>query len=415
MENLEAYDATGCAHSAAALAGVDPKTVRRYAAARDAGRPVTGPGRRPRMIDAYLPKIEEWVERSQGTTLPTLIGCRDATLALIGGVPTYVLTDNPRTVTVDHVAGVPVRHPQIVQVGRYYGTQVHTCVPYDPQSKGGSEFTVRIAKADLVPAEANLREHYASFAALEAACAAFCAKVNERTHRESARVPDQALVEEQQRLHVAPAAPHTAALGVTRTVGTDQTIRFGSPDGDGAQYGPAAVGQRELVVAGREASPLLENVEGPLDDVAALVVLGIEGRGSTTLRAPAFPVAGLVSGLGDHCGDPSGSQMRADGSRGVGLVRPQPPGPGPGPPWSVAGHPQVGHQMREHRGVPGLPRAQEHHQRTSGAVDQGVDLAREPTAGAAYRVISRLVGQIRVVRSRPLCRGRSSWRADGPG
>ena len=44
MEILEAFDATGRAHSAAQLAGVDPKTVRRYVSARDAGRPVTGPG-----------------------------------------------------------------------------------------------------------------------------------------------------------------------------------------------------------------------------------------------------------------------------------------------------------------------------------------------------------------------------------
>jgi hypothetical protein len=29
MEILEAFDATGCAHSAAQIAGVDPKTVRR--------------------------------------------------------------------------------------------------------------------------------------------------------------------------------------------------------------------------------------------------------------------------------------------------------------------------------------------------------------------------------------------------
>ena len=66
MEILEAFDATGSAHSAGQLAGVDAKTVRRYVAARDSGRPVTGPGRRPRMIDEYLPKIEEWVERSKG-------------------------------------------------------------------------------------------------------------------------------------------------------------------------------------------------------------------------------------------------------------------------------------------------------------------------------------------------------------
>lgn len=43
MEILEASDATGCAHSAAGIANVDPKTVRRYVAARDEGPPVTSP------------------------------------------------------------------------------------------------------------------------------------------------------------------------------------------------------------------------------------------------------------------------------------------------------------------------------------------------------------------------------------
>src|SRR5699024_10819842 len=196
--------------SAAVVAGVDAKSVRRYVAARDAGVPVTGPGRRPKMIEGYLPKIEEWVERSSGKvradvvhewlvalgftgterttrravaqvkaawraghrrtyrpwitepglwlqfdwaagpkvpgpdgsprrtwlfcawqawsrfrvvipvwdqTLPTLITCLDATMHRLGGGPTYVLTDNPRTVSIDHVAGVAVRHPQMVEVG----------------------------------------------------------------------------------------------------------------------------------------------------------------------------------------------------------------------------------------------------------------------------------------------------------
>lgn len=66
MEILEAFDTTNSAHSAAALAGVDPKTVRRYVAARDAGTPVTGPGRRERMIDPFVGKVEEWVDRSKG-------------------------------------------------------------------------------------------------------------------------------------------------------------------------------------------------------------------------------------------------------------------------------------------------------------------------------------------------------------
>lgn len=51
MEVLEAFDATGVAHSAAQLAGVDPKTVRRLVAARDAGRAVFGPSRRVQVID----------------------------------------------------------------------------------------------------------------------------------------------------------------------------------------------------------------------------------------------------------------------------------------------------------------------------------------------------------------------------
>ena len=54
MEILEAFDATGSAHSAAGLAGVDAKTVRRYVAARDVGGAGDGAGRRPRMLDGVL-------------------------------------------------------------------------------------------------------------------------------------------------------------------------------------------------------------------------------------------------------------------------------------------------------------------------------------------------------------------------
>jgi hypothetical protein len=333
MDILEAFDATGCAHSAAQLAGVDPKTVQRYVDARDAGRPLDGTAARSRLIDAFLPKVEEWVERSQGRiradvvherlvplgfagnerttrravaevkaswdagrrrtyrpwitepglwlqfdwgygptvpgpdgtprrtllfcawlawsrfrvviptwdrTLGTLISCLDATLRAIGGAPTYALTDNERTVTVDLVAGIPVRHPDIVAACRHYGLAVHTCVPFDPESKGGSEATVRIAKADLVPTDANLLPGYGSFAELAAACARFCEEVTSRVHRETMRIPAHALLAEQSRLHRLPAEPFAMALGTTRTVSPDQTIRMGS-----ARYStpPGHVGQ----------------------------------------------------------------------------------------------------------------------------------------------------------------------------
>jgi transposase len=161
-------------------------------------------------------------------TLGSLLACLDTTLRTIGGAPTYALTDNERTITIERIAGVGVRHPDIVAAGRHYGVEVNACVPFDPESKGGSESTVKIAKADLVPTEANLRDAYGSFAELHDACVAFCVTVNGRVHRETGARPDERLAIERAHLHVLPAAPYTAALGETRTVNDDQTIRLGS-------------------------------------------------------------------------------------------------------------------------------------------------------------------------------------------
>jgi transposase len=348
MNILEAFDLTGSAHSAARLAGCDPKTVRHWVAARDRGLAVGESARRERVIDPFLAKVEEWVDRSKGQvradvvherlvavgfagderttrravaeakarwragrqrtyrpwitepgmwcqfdwgvgplvpfaggapratllfclwlawsrfrvviptwdrTLPTLLACVDTSLRRLGGAPTYALTDNEKTVTVEHVARVAVRHPEIVAAGRHYGIQVATCVPFDPESKGGAEASVRIAKADLVPTEANLAEAYPDMAALVAACDGFSAMVNGRRHRETAAVPDERLLAERERLHVLPSAPYAAALGETRLVNTDQTIRFGSvrystpPGLVGAEVWVRVAGDELVVVA----------------------------------------------------------------------------------------------------------------------------------------------------------------------
>src|SRR5438034_2181714 len=66
MEILEAFDLTRCVYSAAALAGCDPKTVEHYVEVRDAGGNPFARVRRPRLIDPFLVKIEELVDRSEG-------------------------------------------------------------------------------------------------------------------------------------------------------------------------------------------------------------------------------------------------------------------------------------------------------------------------------------------------------------
>ncbi len=120
--------------------------------------------------------------------------------------------------TVEHVAGIAVRNLQMVAFARHYSVTVHTCEPADPASKGGSESTVKLAKADLVPKDTNLLAEYGSFAELEAACEAFCEQVNARVHRVTRRAPLDMLAEELTHLHRVPVAAHTVAFGVTRTV-----------------------------------------------------------------------------------------------------------------------------------------------------------------------------------------------------
>jgi hypothetical protein len=115
-------------------------------------------------------------------TMPSVFAALDVTFRRLGGVPTYVLTDNEKTVTVEHIAGIPVRNPQLVAFAEHYSLVVHTCVPADPASKGGTESSVKISKADLVPKDTNLREEYASFAELEAACEAFCREGQHPSH-----------------------------------------------------------------------------------------------------------------------------------------------------------------------------------------------------------------------------------------
>jgi len=208
MNMLEAFDLTGSCRDAGELAGVSHHTVARYVQARNAGDLSGRPAARVLLIEEFLPKVEEWIERSNGKlradkahekllllgyggserttrravaqvkkdyragrvrvhrpwvtepgmwlqydfgdgpvidgarttlfvawlawsryrvvlairdkTLPSVMAALDVTLRRLGGAPTYVLTDNEKTVTTAHIAGLPVRNPNMVAFARHY-------------------------------------------------------------------------------------------------------------------------------------------------------------------------------------------------------------------------------------------------------------------------------------------------------
>ena len=66
MELFEVYDVTKSYVQTANLCGVDPKTVRKAIAVREAGNDTRTRKPRDTSYDPYVEKITEWVERSSG-------------------------------------------------------------------------------------------------------------------------------------------------------------------------------------------------------------------------------------------------------------------------------------------------------------------------------------------------------------
>ena len=85
VEILEAFDLTGSLRDAARLAGCSPMTVARYVRLREAGRLEPGRyARRDRLVDPYLAKIEEWVDRSHGRVRADIVHDKLGALGFTG-------------------------------------------------------------------------------------------------------------------------------------------------------------------------------------------------------------------------------------------------------------------------------------------------------------------------------------------
>lgn len=92
--------------------------------------------------------------------------------------------------------------------------------------------------------------------------------------------------------------------------------------------GSGSVGDGEFVVAGRDAAPLLDQCERPLDDVAVFVGVFVERRPAAALGAFVFADGDLITLLGDHGPDPAGAEHAPVHSAAVGLVAQDSVGPG---------------------------------------------------------------------------------------
>jgi hypothetical protein len=66
MEILDAYDLTRSFRDAGELAGCSHHTVKHYVEKRESADRLDQPAARPQLIDPYLAKVEELVERSKG-------------------------------------------------------------------------------------------------------------------------------------------------------------------------------------------------------------------------------------------------------------------------------------------------------------------------------------------------------------
>jgi transposase len=144
-------------------------------------------------------------------------------LEQLGGVPTQILFDNPKTVTLRDVAGAAVLNPELVRLAAHYRFRPQTTAFYDAPSKGKVEALVRFAKSDLIPYEG-----FGSLDEANAAARSWLAEVNSRPHPETRRPPAELLERERPLLRSLPALRPALACGERRKVDRLATVRFAS-------------------------------------------------------------------------------------------------------------------------------------------------------------------------------------------
>ena len=174
---------------------------------------------------------------------------------------------------------------------------------------------------------------------------------------------------------------------------------------------PGSVVACELVSPHCDAAPLLKLVEAAFDHVsvpiAGLLLRAEIDRSSGTLAT----VGNLVVSLGDRRGNPAPAQPRSVRLRWVALIGEHPIRARTGSSFACSGNQDPVEDGGHHCGVVDVPAGEHPRQGSPFPVRDEVDLAGQPAAGAADRMIRRLGPKILVIRWSPLWCGQGSRRA----
>jgi len=154
-----------------------------------------------------------YVEYVTDERIETLVGCHIGAFEFFGGVVREVLYDNMKTVVIERDAfglGLHRFHASLWDLAKHYNFRPRLCRPYRAKTKGKVERFNRYLRYSFhVPLVTRLRQ-----AGLELDRETANVEVrrwlrevaNARVHRETRRMPDQALVEERRALQPLPAA-----------------------------------------------------------------------------------------------------------------------------------------------------------------------------------------------------------------
>jgi hypothetical protein len=147
MNILDAYDLTRSYRDAAELAGCSHHTVKHYVDKRDAGGRLDQAAARRQLIDPFLAKVEELVERSKGKIRGDVVHEKLVALGYAGSERTTRRAG--RTVRAAYKLGhTRVHRPWITEPGMWTGVRLRR----GPEDRGGQDGPVlRLAGVVAVP------------------------------------------------------------------------------------------------------------------------------------------------------------------------------------------------------------------------------------------------------------------------